>query len=325
MFQVLKSIRESLVSSFKEGVYWRESVITRTDEELHAAATKSVDKQFLPDAIDLESDPIIVALRRVATKENAESINGAIEEIRRVRKLVENTEVTTTSLEDIVAVQRAEINNLMSRLSSAQKDIETLHKAVDDKADSSNSATYDIALKALHNSRMREAELRNLASGIVDSFQTTSHQPISALDTTARDLLRETIAKNAMEAYEGTGSWILEVDHGRWFDVADAIIASLEVSAIVLPEEFAADAVGKIANNIFQAFCVHYGLDPNPSMLSFGDMTTGQIEIYDRLRNVSRLAANAVVGRHLDEKVATPTLHEPEVNIFSTLESKDTP
>ena len=73
MFQVLKSIRESLVSSFKEGVYWRESVITRTDEELHAAATKSVDKQFLPDEVDLESDSIIVALRRVATKENAES------------------------------------------------------------------------------------------------------------------------------------------------------------------------------------------------------------------------------------------------------------
>jgi hypothetical protein len=70
---------------------------------------------------------------------------------------------------------------------------------------------------------------------------------------------------------------------------------------------------------------VHYGLDPNPSMLSFGDMTTGQIEIYDRLRNVSRLAANAVVGRRLDEKVATPTLYEPAKIIFSTLESKDTP
>lgn len=326
MLQALKSIRASLVNSFKDGVYWRESVFTRTDDELEEAANRSVSKSFLAGDNAEHHDPIIIALRRIVTPKNANAIRDAIEEIQHLRNATSDVASSTSTLEEVVALQRVEINNLSSKLTSALRDAETLRTAIDENGAVSSAAAYDVATKALHNSRMREAELRNLASGVIDLFHSAPTKTVSSLGEPTRKQLRELVAKNAMEAYEGVGAWVLsEIDKAPWYRVANNIISTLEAQEIALPSDLSNDTVAKISNSIFQAFCVHYGLDPNPTMLSFGAMTAGQVEIYDRLRNVSRLAANAVVGRHLDDNTVTPSSFTVEENVFSTLENKNTP
>lgn len=321
MFEALRSIRKSLIDSFKEGVLWRETVDTRTDESMEAAAAASVDGRFLPDNAHIDDDPIIAALKRISTPLIAETIGGAVQEIQRVRKLASEQNLAATSLEDVVAVQRAEINNLMVKLDTAQRDISALQKVSTERTEElDSSATYDIALKALYNSRVREAELRNLASGVISAFQTTSYRPIAMLDEQTKEAIKENIAKIVMEAVEGTGSWAITSDKEKWQRAATAVLEMIEISGVSLPEVFDPETISKITTNIFQAFCLHYGLDPNPSIATMSALTEGQIEIYDRLRNVSRLAANALLGKHFSDKVITPSPNE--VNIFTALETK---
>lgn len=324
MFETLKSIRRSLLESFRDGVLWRESVSLRNDQDLEDAANASVNRRFLPINQNEDDDPIIIALHRIVTPETARTIHNAVIELQNARETISDHEASRASLEDVVAAQRVEINNLAVRLETSQKDIQNLHKTISNQQGVHADTSYDIAVKALRNSRMREAELRSLASGVIDSFNGSNHKPITALDHTALEVLREAITKEAQDTYEGIGSYAISEDHSKWEKVANAIIETISISGISIPEHADPEVLPKMTNAIFQAFCVHYGLDPNPTMYEMGKMPIGQIENYDRLRNASRIAANAILGKHLDEHVRPWTKEAGDLDhsVFAELETK---
>lgn len=323
MFQILKSIRNSLVESFRDGVLWRESVVSRDEDDLFKAANANARRRFVPENQNEEDDPIIQALRGSVTPEAYATIHAAVSELRSVQDTIQDQEAIRASLETIVADQRIEISNLMVRLDASQKDIETLRRAITNHGEDSPESSYDIAIRALKKSRQREAELRNLASGVTDTFSGSNYKPITTLDYGTRQVLRDAIAKEAMETYDGIGSYAISDDHSKWEAVADAVLETLILSGISVPEGADPDVYAKVTNAIFQAFCVHYGLDPNPSMYEMGMMPDDKIEHYDRLRNASRVAANAVLGKHLDEKVR-PWTKDSDISksIFVELDKK---